>query len=334
MGTVYGNADVDSACESSYFVDHPSRGSHAQPESDRSRPAATTYDRGHRSQRCGQELAGASTRSTPRATGDMSRRSRLTRASSSRASTSPTPSVIAGIPPAIAVGPPRVRRSLHSTVGTITEIHHALGLLFARAGPGDVPPVRPARRARLSRDGLASDRRVAGGHALRDRLSARNSRREPISTRCSPRCVAAGSRDCGSTASRSRWMGRIPRLPVGWHGRGHRRSLGSRQRPCRPPRRLDRDGLRGRSGPVPDDRAGRVAHIRSRLAVQPLRNRPHRAAAGPLPLQQPARGLPGLRRDRPHDGARLEPDRSRPVPNDPLRRDRALVDPGLSALPG
>jgi excinuclease ABC subunit A len=46
----------------------------------------------------------------------------------------PDAEVIAGIPPAIAVGSSRVRHSPRSTVGTITEIHQALGLLFARAG--------------------------------------------------------------------------------------------------------------------------------------------------------------------------------------------------------
>ncbi len=41
---------------------------------------------------------------------------------------------IAGIPAAIAVGPSRGRHSSRSTVGTITEIHDALALLYARSG--------------------------------------------------------------------------------------------------------------------------------------------------------------------------------------------------------
>ena len=41
---------------------------------------------------------------------------------------------IEGIPPAIAPGQSHGRQSGRSTVGTITEIHDALGLLFARAG--------------------------------------------------------------------------------------------------------------------------------------------------------------------------------------------------------
>ncbi|HEY2155882.1 MAG TPA: excinuclease ABC subunit A, partial [Isosphaeraceae bacterium] len=38
------------------------------------------------------------------------------------------------IPPAIAVGQRQGRRSARSTVGTVTELHEGLGLLFARAG--------------------------------------------------------------------------------------------------------------------------------------------------------------------------------------------------------
>ena len=41
---------------------------------------------------------------------------------------------ISGIPPAIAVSQHRGRNSPRATVGTITEIHHSLGLLFARIG--------------------------------------------------------------------------------------------------------------------------------------------------------------------------------------------------------
>ena len=46
----------------------------------------------------------------------------------------PPADLIAGIPPAIAVGQHRSRQSPRSTVGTITEIHFTLGLLFTRAG--------------------------------------------------------------------------------------------------------------------------------------------------------------------------------------------------------
>jgi len=46
----------------------------------------------------------------------------------------PDADLIDGIPPAIAVGRGHGRHSSRSTIGTITEIHDTLGLLFARAG--------------------------------------------------------------------------------------------------------------------------------------------------------------------------------------------------------
>src|SRR5262249_48854057 len=46
----------------------------------------------------------------------------------------PGADLITGIPPAIAVGQLHGRHSSRSTIGTMTEIHDALGLLFARAG--------------------------------------------------------------------------------------------------------------------------------------------------------------------------------------------------------
>jgi len=46
----------------------------------------------------------------------------------------PDADLIAGLPPAIAVGQLHGRHSSRSTIGTITEIHDSLSLLFARAG--------------------------------------------------------------------------------------------------------------------------------------------------------------------------------------------------------
>ena len=89
----------------------------------------------------------------------------------------PDAELIAGIPPAIAVGPPRGRHSPRSTVGTITEVHHALGSLFARAGQvvcrqcGQL--VAPASPETVSR----AIERLARWHPLRNRIPARNSHR-------------------------------------------------------------------------------------------------------------------------------------------------------------
>ena len=67
----------------------------------------------------------------------------------------PDAELIAGIPPAIAVGSPRIRHSPRTTVGTITEVHHALGSLFARAGEVKCRqcgrPVAPASPETVSR---------------------------------------------------------------------------------------------------------------------------------------------------------------------------------------
>src|SRR5262249_49665897 len=72
---------------------------------------------------------------------------------------------IDGIPPAIAVGQTHGRQSGRSTVGTITEVHDALALLFARAGDVSCREcgarVLPATPATVSRaiDDLAPDTR-------------------------------------------------------------------------------------------------------------------------------------------------------------------------------
>ena len=57
---------------------------------------------------------------------------------------------IEGIPPAIALGQPHGRHSGRSTVGTITEIHDALGPALCPSRPGHLPQLRPPRRARFA----------------------------------------------------------------------------------------------------------------------------------------------------------------------------------------
>jgi len=72
---------------------------------------------------------------------------------------------IAGIPAAIAVGHSHGRHSTRSSVGTITEIHDALGLLYTRFGEVFCrqcsAPIAPASPAMVSRavDGLADGAR-------------------------------------------------------------------------------------------------------------------------------------------------------------------------------
>ena len=97
------------------------------------RPASQSSDRGDRRQRLGEELAGLrhDLRGGPAA---LRRDLFALRRQFLEKLDKPDADRIDGIPPAIAVGQSHGRHSGRSTVGTITEIHDALGLLFARAG--------------------------------------------------------------------------------------------------------------------------------------------------------------------------------------------------------
>ena len=95
-------------------------------------------DGGDRVSGVGQVLASPSTRSTPRGSGATSSRSRRTRASSWSASTART-STPSTRPPAIALEQKNGVRNARSTVGTQTEIHDSLRLLFAHGGTTSCP---------------------------------------------------------------------------------------------------------------------------------------------------------------------------------------------------
>ena len=110
-----------------------------------------------------------STRSTPRASAATSSRSRPTPSSSSIACRARTWTRSPGLTPAVAIQQVDPARSARSTVGTATEIHDYLRLLFARLGHGALPEVRAARgrrhrRARIAREAraLADGDRGAG----------------------------------------------------------------------------------------------------------------------------------------------------------------------------
>ena len=75
-----------------------------------------------------------STPSTPKGSGATSSRCRPTRASSSSGWKSRTSTAIEGIAPAIAIRQKNSIRNPRSTVGTTTEIHDYLRLLWARVG--------------------------------------------------------------------------------------------------------------------------------------------------------------------------------------------------------
>ena len=78
----------------------------------------------------------------------------------------PDVDLIEGLPPTVAIDQKAGQASPRSTVGTITEIHDYLRLLFARLGTPDLPELRPgdpppdARADGRPRDGLSPGRKV------------------------------------------------------------------------------------------------------------------------------------------------------------------------------
>ncbi len=87
---------------------------------------------------------------------------------------------IDGISPAIAIRQKNSVRNPRSTVGTTTEIHDYMRLLFARVGRTLLPELRERSRPRNRGGHRASAGRAAAGHAIAARLRSpgrRNLRR-------------------------------------------------------------------------------------------------------------------------------------------------------------
>ena len=239
---------------------------------------------------------------------------------------------IDGIPPAVAVGQRGGRRSSRSTVGSVTELDEALGLLFARAGRTvcldcgrTVEPASPATVVRAiealpegSRYLIAFPlevRRESDRMALADALRADGFTRVVLGGHGPDRDAGFGA----AAAARGR-------------GRRHRRGRGPARARLGRPRaspRLDRDGLRPGTGAVPGPQRCREPDLLSGLAV--LRVRPRLPGARPpaLSLEQPAGCVPGVRGVRPRDRPRPGSDRARSLALDPRRGDRSLDDPGV-----
>ena len=74
----------------------------------------------------------------------------------------PDVDMIEGLSPAISIEQKATSHNPRSTVGTVTEIHDYLRLLFARAG---TPYCPHARHAAAGADRLADGRRGAGAAA-------------------------------------------------------------------------------------------------------------------------------------------------------------------------
>ena len=110
------------------------RGPSAQPEGHRRRHSPAPAHRRDRRERLGQVDASRSTSSTPRVSDATSRASPPTRGSSSSAWRSRDVDHVGGIPPAVAIDQRKPVKTSRSTVGTMTEIHDHLKLLFAKLG--------------------------------------------------------------------------------------------------------------------------------------------------------------------------------------------------------
>ena len=211
----------------------------------------------------------------PRGRGGTSRRSRPTPASSSRSSTSPTPTGSTGIPPAIAVAQRAARRSSRSTVGTVTEVHDYLGLLFAKLGQvvcidcgATVEPASPVDRRAMDRGDCRRGPATMIAFPLdvrpeSDRAALADGLREDGFVRV--RIGGAGPRAGGRAGS--------PALARERHGRRGGRSPGPGLGVARAAARLDRDGVRQGAGALPGARRRRRPDVLRGLAVRRLRPR-------------------------------------------------------------
>ena len=175
---------------------------------------------------------------------------------------------ITGLSPAVSIEQKTTSKSPRSTVGTVTEIHDYLRILFARLGQPYCPTCgvaigtrRPTRSSRRSSPSPRGPRR-------------RSWRRSPGATaRTSPgsgtSCASRGSPGSASTASRTAWTAARPERQGEAPGRGRRRPRRDPPEDAEPPGRLGRGGARprprGRPRPPRRRRGGR-----GELAGRPL----------------------------------------------------------------
>ena len=211
---------------------------------------------------------------------------------------------ISGLSPAVSIEQKTTSKSPRSTVGTVTEIHDYLRILFARLGQPLLPELRPADRHPDGRRDRREDPPPArGDEGLRDG-PGRAPRRRGLTRRSGTTSAARASPGSGSTASRSASTS-PPKLS---HRRKHRievvvdRAI-VRRVDAVAAGRLGRVGARPGQGGRPR-RPGRRRGRRAELARRPLQPAPRLrrlrpelrgAVAAPLLVQQPARLVPGLR---------------------------------------
>ena len=214
----------------------------------------------------------------------------------------PDVDLIEGLSPAIAIEQKATSHNPRSTVGTVTEIHDYLRLLFARVGDPHCPEHGiDARRAERVADGRPRAG-AARGHARDDPRArwwsgARASRRSS-STSCARRasCACASTARCTrSTSCRKLDRNRKHTVEIVVdRAEGVRRATGSQQRLAESFETALRHAD-GRALAVEMD-AGREHLFSARFACPVVQLLDPRARAAPLLVQQPDGRLPALRR--------------------------------------
>ena len=191
---------------------------------------------------------------------------------------------VEGMPPAIAIRQKNSIRNPRSTVGTTTETHDYLRLLFARVGRTVCRQCGTRRRPRNRRGRRRAAGAAAGGRAPAGRLRAADRPRRPARPGGTRREPGLGS---GAGAGRRRARARPARAaaPGRSGGRGHRRAAAQGLRA--PARRRPGDRLRrGRS------RRARRSHV----ARGDRRSHPRRCRGAAAPDRRDRGRLPRRRR--------------------------------------
>ena len=109
---------------------------------------------------------------------------------------------LAGLSPAISIQQKTAGRNPRSTVGTITEIHDYLRVLYARIGQGHCPECGRPITAQTREQILARILALPEGRASSSWLRSSAARRASTRT-CSPTCSSAASSAPASTARSS-----------------------------------------------------------------------------------------------------------------------------------
>ena len=276
-----------------------------------------------------------STPCSPKASAATSSRCRPTPASSCSQMEKPDVDSIEGLSPAISIEQKSVSKNPRSTVGTVTEIHDYLRLLYASIGVPHCPELRQAdpaadraadgrpRPARCPRaPGSCSTPRYVRGKKGEYRSQLQQMAQEGLPARAHRRRDGrAHRRACrGSTSRRSTrstsWS------TAWWSRRGSRSASPTRSRP------RSRSAAAWSSLAVGGDARGDAV---AELLVRRLRRELDRDHAAAVLVQQPLRRLLDLLRARHADGRRRREGGRRPRALDRRRRAGAVAQrPGSS----